>query len=485
MSSSHMALDRRMSNEDSTSDLRKSTEERRQSADVALLYSRDQDLLAPHEQQLFQNSPKHQSNTQPNSEVLTTKFKSSNSTEDLELGFSQQCDEGTINPSDIIITLDEEEEKNKSTSSSSTLIDDESPPQEVQMKQQLHVKQKKQHLKHKQQELSQEPFEDELLSLSSLPGHGTVPLSNYPSYYDSSSYFGEHQESFPHTSSSKTKHDQNQSHLSQPTFPSPPKHRHGKSLTDLTGSNPNLSYSQQFLSQSVADFQHMQQQQEMHHYSDSSHHENRRFHEHRYRPSQSKLPRMSSDSHLNRPLIPGLQVSIISALSEVQEEGEQKKQARERKTSPHQQTHMSSQGHSQSQKHSTPPHKGKGKQLQTKHLKATVVSSSDDKTGQRTSPCEKRRPESKGNPKSSPSKIRSHSSDSQVQSSSSMAAVLPVEAAATTDGGRREEDDSGSGHETGDSRNTEHITIPTSRLSSKVKTKSNSTSSLNNLSQIL
>ena len=334
ISGSHRFLGRRSSNELSPN-LHSVAEQRRRSADPAVFH--DQEFSSHHDLRISQthrNFNRKHKHPQPQpmakaKEKIRPKFKGSSSSDELESGNSQHWDQA-VNPADITITLnDEDGEKSKSTSSSSTLINSGSPPREFEEK--LSTRQQQQ----KQQELSQEPFGDddqkEMLSLSSLAvaSGGPVPLSNFPVYYDSYSYFGE---------LSHSKQEHNQPHcqgLSQPTYPLPPKSHHGKSLTDLTSSN--LSYSQQFLSQSLADFQHMQlHQRDIHRYSESTHQvgDSRLHHDHRFRSHQSQLQHMSSDSHLNKSHIPGLQVSIISALSDVKEEEMQRRQGKGKKSSP-------------------------------------------------------------------------------------------------------------------------------------------------------
>lgn len=363
-STSHLYPGRRKSNEEST-DSRK-TAKHRKSADPAP----DQDLIVS----------KSQGHKQPHTQVrakaaTAPKFTSSG---ELEAEFSQQWEEPGINQTEITVTLEGEEERSKSNSSSCTLIDSESPPREVK-KVPATVTQHK-----KPQDLSQEPFGDddhkEMLSISGLTiGPSPVPLSNFPFYYESSSYFGEDQEHYPPPQSYVPKHEQvHVDVLSQPTYPSPPKSRHGKSLTDLTGSNVSLT-SQTFLSQSVADFQHMY---EKHHYSESPRQFTKRRmpEQHKFRTSHNQLHRMSSDSHLNKSHPPGLQKSILSALSDVKEEVENKKQLAKPSYHPHQSSHHSQPHHVQ---HNNP-------HLQQRHLKATLVGASEQSTKQRGSQHNKR-----------------------------------------------------------------------------------------------
>lgn len=261
--------------------------------------------------------------------------------EELEAGSSQQWGEPAIT-----ITL-EEEDKSKSSSSGSTLIESGSP---------------------KETRKSQEAFgdEDSKEMMSLVPDPAPIPLSNFPHYYESSSYFGEHQESYP---ASTSKHDQI-APLSQPTYPSPPKTRHGKSLTDLTGSNISLTSSQQFLSQSAVDFQQL-------HHSSARHvgsGETRRM---RFRQQ------MSSDPHLSKPHPPGLQMSMISALSNVSEGEEQRRQAKAKRS-------LSQSTGSQREPRSMLRVQQKSSQPQQRHLKAAVVRTSEEMKQPSNSPRNKR-----------------------------------------------------------------------------------------------
>lgn len=250
--------------------------------------------------------------------------------------FSQNWGEGEEGSgTDITITLqDETGEKSKTSSSNSTLIEEDTS-------QHLAIPPAK-------QDLSQEPFgEEEMLSLVETPE--TAPNL----YYDPASYFGEHQENYP------TPKITGQS-LSQS---SPPKSHHRKSLTDLTGSSISLT-SHQFLSQSAI---------AIHDLRNSSGDRRPRMSSHKH------LPHMSSDTHLNKPHIPGLKSSVISALSEVREELEHRKQqSRERRgqtSHPHPHTTNSQHSHHPVQaQQRTPQHaQHRSSQLQQKHLKATEV----------------------------------------------------------------------------------------------------------------
>lgn len=393
-SHTHLYPGRRRSSEESPEMWKHIIEQRRKSADPVIVQPCEYDPRVARSQRT--HGRRHQQpRTQPSLVKVTPKFLESSSSEDLEAGFSQHWDEPVVNPADITITLENDEsERNKSTSSSSTLIDSGSPPREMKK---LSVPE------NKRQDLSQEPFGDDdhkdMMSLSGLAaGPATIPrdLSNFPLYHESSNYFGEHQEDYPpplppppsgtgHQPKTMSKHEQVQHYhgLSQPTNLSPPKSRYGKSLTDLTSSNISLMSSQQFLSQSVADFQHMH---DYHRYADSPRHvsdSRHGMHEHRYtRTPHSQLHRMSSDSHLNKS-IPGLQKSIISALSEVKEEVEQRKQqlSKGKKTSSSSLICASQQKahHSQMQ----PAHHmlHKSSHLQQRHVQATMVRGGHQEVG--------------------------------------------------------------------------------------------------------
>ena len=289
--------------------------------------------------------------------------------------FSQQWDDAAVvNPADITITLEEEEveEKSKSTSSGSTLIDSSCSPQEgKKLVPPVALQQK--------QDLSQELFDEDsrdIMTLTERPA-APIPLSNFPHYY-----FEEHQE-YPHVPSiSKQEQAAFCQGLSQPTHTSPPKSRHGKSLTDLTGSNISLTSSQQYLSQSIADFQHML---DSHRYSESprqirdkrhiqqQQQQQQQQHEYRFRPLHTQqMQLMASDSHLNKSSkshVPGLKSSMLAALSGVTEEEEQQRRRRHR-------SGQLSQARSQQTPQRTPQ---KNAQLQQRHLKATMVQPSEEK----------------------------------------------------------------------------------------------------------
>ena len=238
---------------------------------------------------------------------------------------------------DITITLEDETgEKGKSSSSNSTLIEEEDTSA-----QHLTIPPCK-------QDLSQEPFgEEEMLPLAEAP----EPTPSH--YYDSASYFGEHQENYPHPRIT----GQSLSQLS------PPKSHHRKSLTDLTGSAISLT-SHQFLSQSAVAIHDIPR------YGNAGDRHRSRM------PSHKHLPQMSSDTHLNKAHIPGLKSSVISALSEVREEIEHhKQQGRGRSQTSHPRTLNSQHSHrTVHAQQKIPQHRSS--HLQQKHLKATEVKGS-------------------------------------------------------------------------------------------------------------
>ena len=389
-SHTHLYPARRRSNEDPPDAWKHVQEQRRKSADLTdqnLRLARTQHTNErKQERSLSQYVPSSSHSGSKGKGKEKPKFLESSSSEDLEAAdYSQQWDEGVVNPTDITITLqDEEGERIKSnTSSSSTLIDSGSPPRELKCPPPA---QQHQQLK-KYQDLSQEPFGEEEMLLSDA-GPTPIPLSNLPPY-EHSSYFGEYQEHYtapppPPQSNTLSKHEM--TYLSQPTYPSPPKSRHGKSLTDLTSSsNISLSSSQQFLSMSTIDMQNLH---DMHRYSDSPRTQisdaRRGGHDSRYRGSRgAQLPRMSSDSHLNKSYTPGLQKSVIYALSEVKEEVEQRKH-HNRGGSTHHPRFVTQQQVKSSSPHTKPaqrsPRKG---QLQQSHLQATKLK--EDKVVKETS----------------------------------------------------------------------------------------------------
>ncbi len=365
--SSHMYAGKRRSSDEGKWKVNEQlTEQRRKSAEP--LVSEKDPKKEPKGSRSHRNHRKQPQHSQSSNETKARiNTMDSGSTEDLLE--SSQCWDSSINTTDITIILqDEDKDRARSASSSSTLIEsaEDSPPEVSGETKRLTKAQLK------QQDLSQEPFEDDddhkdMMSLSGFAtGPTQVALSNYPHYYDSTSYFGEHQENYP---PSHTTSKQDLTHgLSQPTYPSPPKSRHGKSLTDLTGSNMSLTSSHQFLSQSAVDFH-------MHDLHPSPRHmpDNRRMHDHRFRPSYG--PHMSSDPHLN--YIPGLQKSVLSALSDVKEEVEQKK-ARGKKFSPSS-SHQIQRAASQQYHSRHPQHKAA--KLNQRHLRATVVEGNKEARG--------------------------------------------------------------------------------------------------------
>ena len=347
-------------------DFSKIKEKRRKSADAAFLNE--------------QHSSDHHRYIQKQRSKIKSQKNSSPIGEDRESGSSQKWDNGILNPDDIIITVDEEDaDKSKSTSSSSTLVEEECSPSETNKKHMSHLSSSvDRHQQEMLQELSQEPFgaddQKEMLSLATLAQdqNTALPLSNY---YES--YYGE-QESFPPI---VFRPEYSQGHcpgLSQPNSTTPPKSRHGKSLNDLTNSNGSLSCSQPFLSQSIADFQHMQQR-----HAESSRHfasGQRCLQGYRGHPPSH----MSSDPHLNKS-IPGLQRSIIHALTEVREEGETSKRNYSRARKAVGPVHR---GNTQSQIHHRAPRNAAP--LQNRHVKAMVVQKHSSRRTTQDSPNEKK-----------------------------------------------------------------------------------------------
>ena len=279
-------------------------------------------------------------------------------------GSSQSCD--IVNPSGITFTLEETEDI-KSASSSSTLVES-SPPPRNQLQPDITA-----HKSPREQQLSQETFtEDDRqnLMITLSPLCEGVPLSSQPHYYDPSfnqvpPYFGG---------------------LSQP---SPPKSRHGKSLTDISsatavpsmaiGGNSNLlALQRQYLSQSV-ELPHLTQHSTGQRYTTDSLPRHARLVTQSQQQQQqghggmkhtqsvplSQMYRMASDSHLNYDGPPGQKMSVAGALARVKEEIEQKKQQPQ-----HSQQQQARQrgGQNHMRKHARSHH------LQKKHVQATVVS---------------------------------------------------------------------------------------------------------------
>jgi len=197
-----------------------------------------------------------------------------------------------------------------------------------------------------------------------------LPLSNY---YEP--YYSE-QDNFPIPQVFKT--DQGQAlfqGLSQPNSNTPPKICHGKSLTDLSNSNGNLTCSQPFLSQSIADFQHMQQRgaESGRHFASTQ--------QQRHASGYRNYPMTG-----NKSIPPGLQRSIIHALSEVREEGGASKNAHSRGRKGVASGHHSS---GQSQPPQAHRHNGGGS-LHNRHVNTTVPSKSSLKKTGKNSPSNKK-----------------------------------------------------------------------------------------------
>ena len=271
-------------------------------------------------------------------------------------GSSQSCD--IVNPTNISFTLEEADDI-KSASSSSTLVENNSCSPLPRHQLQPDVAQ---HKTPREIQLSQETFTEDdrqnlLVTLSTL--REGVPLSSQPHFYDPSfsqvlPYFGG---------------------LSQP---SPPKSRHGKSLTDISsctamappvslgGSSNLLALQRQFLSQSV-ELPHLTQHGTGQRYATESLPRHSRLlsqqghgMKHTQSMQHSQMYRMASDSHLNYDGPPGQKMSVVGALTRVKEEIEQQKkhlpQTRQR----------GGQNHTRKQFRSH--------HLQKKHVQATVVS---------------------------------------------------------------------------------------------------------------
>ena len=202
-----------------------------------------------------------------------------------------------------------------------------------------------------------------------------VPLSSQPHYYDPSfnqppPYFGG---------------------LSQP---SPPKSRHGKSLTDISsatavapmaamGGNSNLlALQRQYLSQSV-ELPHLTQHSTGQRYATDSlprharlvtqQQQQQQQQGHGLKHTQSvplnQMYRMASDSHLNYDGPPGQKMSVAGALARVKEEIEQQKkqpQLSQQQQPPSQARQRGGQNYMRKQTRSH--------HLQKKHVQATVVS---------------------------------------------------------------------------------------------------------------
>jgi hypothetical protein len=300
-------------------------------------------------------------------------------------GSSQSCD--VVNSSGITFTLEETDDI-KSASSSSTLVENSSgsPLPRHQLQPDISA-----HKSPREQQLSQETFtEDDRQNLMVIlsPLREGVPLSSQPHYYDPSfnqpppSFFGG---------------------LSQP---SPPKSRHGKSLTDISsaaggvapmamGGNSNLlALQRQFLSQSV-ELPHLTQHGTGQRYATDSLPRHARLVTQSQQQGQghgmkhtqsvpfSQMYRMASDSHLNYDGPPGQKMSVAGALARVKEEIEQQKkqpQQQQPQQAP-QARQRGGQNHMRKRSH----------HLQKKHVQATVVSPQTNRTKTSSSSLEKSR----------------------------------------------------------------------------------------------
>ena len=340
-------------------------DQRRRSADPALLVNYDPTVPSYRGSSTQPSSSPYNNMTAPgemsgNKEKRSSRplFEDSGSDE----GSSQSCDITT--PTGITFTLEEVEDI-KSASSSSTLVENSSgsPPR--------HQPDITTHKPPREQQLSQETFtEDDRQNLIILsPLCEGVPQSHFydPSFGQVPTYFGG---------------------LSQP---SPPKSRHGKSLTDINsatavaamsmGGNSNLlPLQRQFLSQSV-ELPHFTQHGTQQRYTTDSLPRHARLvtpqqqqghMKHTQSVPFSQMYRMASDSYLNYEGPPGQKMSMAGALARVKEEIEQKK---------HQPRQRGGVNHTRKQ--------FKSHHLQKKHVQATVVSPSASRP--KTSSLEKSR----------------------------------------------------------------------------------------------
>lgn len=256
-------------------------------------------------------------------------------------GSSQSCE--VLMPAGITFTLEETVDDIKSASSTSTLVENGSNGSQPRQPLEIVTSQKA---------LSQEIFgEDERheIGMLSTVCEGKL-LSPQHLYYDSAF--------------SQTLHHYG---LSQP---SPPKSRHGKSLTDITsasaaamniGGGSNLLALRQCLSQSVdCELSHFTQPGQPRYAAESQPRHARLMTavpvKHSQSVSQSQIHRMASDSHLNYEGPPGQKNSMLSALNRARGEIEQKKQQPRQRSGPN---------HTRKQ--------FKSHHLQKKHVQATVV----------------------------------------------------------------------------------------------------------------
>ena len=241
-----------------------------------------------------------------------------------------------VDHADIMLSLEDEERYIlKSGSSSSTIV--QRPPSPHRMS--------------GPPRMSQEQFDDDdhsdMMSLSTLAEEESLSTQ----YFHPSSV-GTGLDQDGGIPPSFAKHESHFLGLSQPSVPSS---RYGKSLTDLpslTSSTSNLSHTQ-YLSQSVV---------EMPQYG------RRDVYSGRYpemmsgravRASQSyshgHLHRMSSDSHLNADGPPGLKMSVVAAMTNMQEEIERQKRHRM-----HQNKYLQPKSHASSQSKGHTSNQSKG-----------------------------------------------------------------------------------------------------------------------------
>ena len=260
----------------------------------------------------------------------------------------------TVDHADIILSLEDEERYIlKSGSSSSTIV--QRPPSPHRMS--------------GPPRMSQEQFDEDdhsdIMSLSTLAEEESLSTQ-----YFHPSTVGTGLDQDGGVPPSFAKHESHFLGLSQPSVPSS---RYGKSLTDLpslTSSSSNLSHTQ-YLSQSVV---------EMPQYG------RRDVYSGRYpemmsgravRASQSyshgHLNRMSSDSHLNADGPPGLKMSVVAAMTNMQEEIERQKHHRM-----HQNKYLQPKSHASNQAkgHTSNQSKGHISSQQKSQLKGHVSSQS-------------------------------------------------------------------------------------------------------------
>ena len=323
-------------------------DQRRRSADPAMIVNYDhqppyrgptsQPTSYMSQSELPSNKDKHASRPQ---------FDDTGSDE----GSSQSCD--VLTPAGITFTLEEAGEDIKSASSTSTLVENSSNGSQPRQSAEAETS------KPLSQEMFGEDDRHETGMMLSTVCEG-VPLSSQPLHFDPLFTQAPHHYGYG---------------LSQP---SPPKSRHGKSLTDIhsaaspapinvasSSNHSNLLALRQCLSQSV-ELPHYTQPGQQRYTTDSLPRHARLLAppgtvKHTQSVSHSQIHRMASDSHLNVEGPPGQQRSMLTALSRTRGEIEHKKQQQQQ----------------QSRQRSGPSHtrkQFKSHYLQKKHVQATVVS---------------------------------------------------------------------------------------------------------------